>query len=75
MLIAFSGTLKDPDGANSDEEYTEVKLNRFAELVKKICAQSNGDVKEYLSEIEVLRREKEKLNLYIYSKRSNHKGI
>jgi DNA primase len=65
---------------NPNKAYTEIylnlrlyriddKINKFAELIKKAKATNSADVKEYLTEIEVLRREKEKLVAYIYNKR------
>lgn len=64
---------------NPNEAYTEIyinvrvyqidnKINKFAELIKKANAGNTVTVKEYLTEIEVLRREKEKLAAYIYQK-------
>ena len=41
------------------------KINKYAELIKKSDIR---DSQKYLSEIEVLRREKQKLSNYIYNK-------
>jgi DNA primase len=41
------------------------KINRYADLIKN---NADGNKMEYLTEIEVLRREKEKLSQYLYNK-------
>lgn len=65
-------TIQDPKAA-----YTEIyvnlklqdidnKISKYAEMIKK----SGSDKLEYLAEIEILRREKEKLSNYIYNRGS-----
>jgi len=72
--LSHDHTIENPDAA-----YTEIYINlrvyridkrieKFIELVKT-AQKDNTDVKEYLSEIEVLRREKEKLSTFMHSKR------
>jgi DNA primase len=77
--ILEKSLLHDHTIENPDAAYTEIYINlrvyridkrieKFVELVKT-AQKDNTDVKEYLSEIEVLRREKEKLSTFMYSKR------
>ena len=69
-------TIQDPKAA-----YTEIyvnlklqdidkKISKYADMIK----QSGSDRLEYLAEIEILRREKEKLNNYIYNRGSMAKN-
>lgn len=72
IAIQKRTTIQDPKAA-----YTEIyvnlklqdidkKISKYAEMIKK----SGSDKLEYLAEIEILRREKEKLNNYIYNRGS-----
>jgi len=72
IAIQKKTTIQDPKAA-----YTEIyvnlklqdidkKISKYAEMIKK----SGSDKLEYLAEIEILRREKEKLNNYIYNRGS-----
>ncbi len=62
--------------ANPGAAYTEIYINmkvreiddKIYRYASKIKSASNGNFHEYISEIEVLRREKEKLCQYIYNK-------
>ena len=76
--LASDEKYQDPNDA-----YTEIylnlkiheldnKINRYALLIKKGNSMDNSEVKEYLTEIEVLRREKEKLTSYIYNKKASN---
>ena len=47
------------------------KINRFFNLINN----SDRNHQEYLTEIEILRREKEKLKNYLYNKTSNQKKV
>ncbi len=66
----------DNPGAAYTEIYINLKLylidekiDRYAELIKNTNPDKKTDIKEYLTEIEVLRREREKLSTYVYNKR------
>ncbi|HEY1405695.1 MAG TPA: DnaB-like helicase N-terminal domain-containing protein, partial [Spirochaetota bacterium] len=67
--------------SNPDDAYTEIYLNIrqhgfdkkitfFADMIKK----DPGDprVKDYLVEVDLLRRKKEELSTYIYNMKKNH---
>lgn len=45
------------------------KINYFIERVKLADSSDGGDSREYLTEIEILRREREKLSAYMYNKK------
>lgn len=64
--------VEDPKAAYT-EIYVNLKLhtieNKISDYAEKI-KQSGGDRLEYLAEIEILRREKEKLSNYIYTRGS-----
>lgn len=69
-------TIQDPKAAYT-EIYVNLKLqdinnriSKYAEMIKK----SGSDKLEYLAEIEILRREKEKLSNYIYNRGSTVKN-
>jgi len=65
-------TVEDPKAAYT-EIYVNLKLhtieNKISDYAEKL-KQSGGDRLEYLAEIEILRREKEKLSQYIYNRGS-----
>ncbi len=65
---------------NPDDAYTEIyinlklhqidrKINRCADTIRRSGGADSADVRACLTEIEVLRREKEKLSLYVYNRR------
>ena len=47
------------------------KINRYAGMIKT----GPAGMQEYMTEIEILRREKEKLSNYLYNRGSSKKGI
>jgi len=71
-IIQKETTIEDPKAAYT-EIYVNLKLhtieNKISSYADKI-KQSGGDRLEYLAEIEILRREKEKLTNYIYNRGS-----
>lgn len=71
-IIQTETSLEDPKAAYT-EIYVNLKLhtieNKISDYAEKI-KQSGGDRLEYLAEIEILRREKEKLTHYIYNRGS-----
>ncbi len=44
------------------------KINKYADELKKSDLSPHSDIRDYLAEIEILRREKEKLSSYLYNK-------
>lgn len=49
--------------------YIDKKIDQYAQLIKKHSSNNKSDdLAEYLTEVEVLRREKEKLSSYLYNK-------
>ena len=71
-IIHKDAAVEDPKAAYT-EIYVNLKLhtieNKISDYAEKI-KQSGGDRLEYLAEIEILRREKEKLSNYIYTRGS-----
>lgn len=71
-IIQKETAVEDPKAAYT-EIYVNLKLhtieNKISDYAEKI-KQSGGDRLEYLAEIEILRREKEKLSNYIYNRGS-----
>lgn len=71
-ILQKETSIEDPKAAYT-EIYVNLKLhtieNKISEYAEKI-KQSGGDRLEYLAEIEILRREKEKLSSYIYNRGS-----
>jgi DNA primase len=71
-IIQKETVIEDPKAAYT-EIYVNLKLhtieNKISDYAEKI-KQSGGDRLEYLAEIEILRREKEKLSNYIYTRGS-----
>ena len=76
MKIINESVSNDYSYEDPDSVYTEIfinmklysideKINKYADLIKKSDIR---DSQKYLSEIEVLRREKQKLSNYIYNK-------
>lgn len=72
-LLGNNFSVEDPDAAYT-EIYINLKLHNIDNKINFYYTKINNDRKhsiEYLTEIEILRREKEKLHNYIYNVQSN----